>query len=423
MAPVPLNAAGSLGVELEKVRPMVYPQFQQDDVLLTRIQVSEKYEVSDRLCRIPILVYPGSQFSQFTPDGSSMGVGGGERYDNGVTTPVYFSQAVQVTKEAEWTTNSESKSVVNVLKDSFKINLKEFRHNIDALLSRSDSSGTLGTVVTASTAGQLTVDNANNFQAQNTYQIWTAALGAFVGTITVNTIDPVNNILYLIGTYPGGTAATNLILVNGAAGTLNASLNGIPYINFSANTGQWFGINRASYPGVLTTPYVNGSSAAITPFLIQQLESYMQRKLGVKILEEEDSIASANVDQLTAWEGLGMVTTSNVSTAFLDAKDGGKDERYDYMKKKRVRTIAGHELVLNLHALPGRIDLIVLKHWFRVESKPCALFDVDGLTIFPLYGNDGGVASASAYYFVCGLQVATDRPGSGGYIDTLSKPF
>ena len=194
----PVNAAASIGVELEKVRDAVYPQFQQDDTFLAMIQVrSDNLDVSDRLVRIPILVQPGSQFNQFTPDGSSMGVGSGERYDDGVTTPVYFNQAVQITKEAEWATNSKEKSVVDVFKDSFKLNLRQFRSNIEALISSSDGSGTIGTVSSAATAGQLTVSNANNFQASCTYQIWSALGGTNRGSIQVLTVDSVNNILYL----------------------------------------------------------------------------------------------------------------------------------------------------------------------------------------------------------------------------------
>jgi hypothetical protein len=422
MPPSPLNAAAAIGVELEKVRDSVYPQFQQDDTFLAKIQVrTDNLEVSDRLCRIPILVYPGSQFQQFTPDGSSMGVGAGEKYDDGVTTPVYFNQAVQVTKEAEWATNSKSKSVVDVFKDSFKINLRQFRSNIEALISSSDGSGTLGTVSSSATAGQLTVNNANNFQSQNTYQVWSALGGTFRGTIQVLTVDSINNILYLAGTFPAGTVANDLLLVNGASGSANTSLNGIPAINFQANTGQWFGIPRASYPGVLQTPYFNGGSAALTPQMIQLVQSLMQRATGVDTEDLDEVIMHCNVDQVSAWELLGMVTTTGISTAFTDTKAGG-DTRFDYMKKNRIKTIAGHELITNIHALPARLDMLCLKYWFRVESKPCALFDVDGITVFPLYGNDGGVASAQAFYFVTGMQVATSRARSGGYIDTLSKP-
>ena len=286
-------------------------QFQQDDTFLTRLSVrTDLLEVGGRLARIPFLPYPGSLFNQFTPDGSSMGPGAGEKYDNGTTTPVYFNQAVQITKEAEWETDSKEKSVVDVFKDSFKLNLRQFRTNLEGLVASSDGSGTLATVSSASTAGQLTVTNANNFQSQNTYQVWSALGGTFRGSITVLTVDSVNNILYLQAAAPGGTTTGDLLLVNGSSGTANTSLNGIPAINLSSTTGNWFGVPRASYPGILSTPYVSGSSGPLTPLIIQTLESYMQRATGVDTEDLDEIIAHCNVDQVTSWELLGLVSTS-----------------------------------------------------------------------------------------------------------------
>lgn len=431
MAAQPLNAAAAIGVELEKVRDSVYPQFQQDDTFLTRLAVrTDLLEVGGRLARIPFLPYPGSLFNQFTPDGSSMGPGAGEKYDNGTTTPVYFNQAVQVTKEAEWETDSKEKSVVDVFKDSFKLNLRQFRTNLEGLVASSDGSGTLSSVSSSATAGQLTVSNANNFQSQNTYQVWSSLGGTNRGSIVVLTVDSVNNILYLNGTFPVGTTSGDLLLVNGSSGTASTSLNGIPAINFSSNTGSWFGVPRASYPGILTTPYLNSASGPLIPQTIATLESYMQRATGVETEDLDDIVAHCNVDQVTSWELLGMVSTSaggfssgSGQTAFtMQEGQKGGDERMDYMKKKRIKTLAGRELITNIHALPARLDLICLKYWFRVESKPCALFDVDGITVFPLYGSDGGVATAQAFYFVTGFQLASSRPRSGAFTDTLTRP-
>ena len=218
--------------------------------------------------------------------------------------------------------------------------------------------------------------------------------------------------------------------MNGSSGTANTSLNGIPAINFSSNTGSWFNVPRASYPGILTTPYLNGASGPLTPLIIQTLESYMQRATGVDTEDLDDIIAHCNVDQVTAWELLGLVSTSaggyssgSGQTAFTQQEgQKGGDERMDYLKKKRIKSLAGRELITNIHAQQARLDLICMKYWFRVESKPCALFDVDGITVFPLYGADGGVATAQAFYFVCGFQTATSRPRSGAYSDTLAKP-
>ena len=104
-----LNQAAAIGVEIEKLNASVYPQFNQDAKFYGRLQNLENYKVSDRLVRIPILAQPGSTFAQFIPDGTtdSMGTGGGEQYDVGVASPVFFNQACQVTKGAEWATDGK----------------------------------------------------------------------------------------------------------------------------------------------------------------------------------------------------------------------------------------------------------------------------------------------------------------------------
>jgi hypothetical protein len=414
---------------------------------MSRVPARNDLKVSARLCRIPLLVAPGSTFGQFVPDGTSdsMGTGGGSQYDEGVATPVYFVQSCQVTKEAEWTTNSDDKAIVNVFKEEFKTNLRQFRTNVEGLMSSSTGAGDLGTVTVTPpnsvSQNYLNVSDANNFQSGCTYQLLNGIGGTNLGTILVLTVDSINNILYLVEVsgnyYPSGTAAGNTLIVSGANGaatqtyspdryttaTIAASLNGVPAINLASTAGTWFGIPRTTWPGVLSTPYVSGANGALTPQQILLLQSLMQRANGAENEEWDEVVAQANVDQVTAWESIGLVTTSGVATAFVP-QDGQKDgdTRMDYLKKNRIKTIAGHELMTNIKALPGRLDLICFKYWFRIETKPASLFDVDGITSFPLYGSDGGVAPTTAFYFVTGLQMATSKPRGGGYIDTLSKP-
>lgn len=436
----PLNSAAAIGVEMEKLRDTVYPQFNQDDTLMARLPVRNDLKVSARLVRIPLLVQPGATFGQFVPDGTtdSMGTGGGSVYDEGVATPVYFVQSCQVTKEAEWATNSTEKAIVDVFKEEFKTNLRQFRTNLEALVASSDGSGTLGTIVTVTSTTQITVSNSNNFQAGCTYQDWSALAGTNRGTIAVLTVDLINNILYLSSAGPSGMAGNDLLLVSGAAGTatttytpdrytsasIAASLNGVPAINVSSSTGNWFGIPRSTYPGVLNSAYVNGASAALTPQTIMLLESLLQRANGAEAEEIDEYVVQANVDQVTQWEALGLFTTAGIATAFVDQSKAGEggDKRPDFLNKNRIRTLAGHELITNIKAIRTRVDLINFKYWFRVETKPASLYDVDGVTVFPLYGSDGGVAPTQAFYFVTGMQVANNKPRGGAYVDTLSVP-
>ena len=445
-----LNSAAAIGVEIEKLNASVYPQFNQDAKFYGRLQNLENYKVSERLVRIPILAQPGSTFAQFVPDGTtdSMGTGGGEQYDVGVASPVFFNQACQVTKGAEWSTDGKEKSVVDVYKDSFRINLKAFRTNLEALMAVSDGSGTLGTVSVTPVSNQnyIQVSNANDFQAGVTYQVIAAGFGSNRGNITVLTCDLINNILYLVeesgAYYPSGTEATDLLLPIGAPGTqtttyspdrytsatVSASLNGCPAINYQSSSGDWFGIPRSTWPGVLNSVYVNGSSDALVPQMFQRVESLLQRANGSDADELTDFVVQSNVDQVTAWENLGLYTQSSLnstfqmsSTAFKDVADGDST-RPDYLPKGRLKTMGGHELITNIKAKPKRLDMINFKYWFKTEVKPPSLFDVGGMTTFPLYGTDGGVAPTTAFYFVFGGQIANSKPRAGAYIDSLALP-
>jgi hypothetical protein len=445
-----LNQAAAIGVEIEKLNASVYPQFNQDAKFYGRLQNLENYKVSERLVRIPILAQPGSTFAQFTPDGTtdSMGTGGGEQYDVGVASPVFFNQACQVTKGAEWSTDGKEKSVVDVYKDSFRINLKAFRTNLEALMAVSDGSGTLGTVSVTPVSNQnyIQVSNANDFQAGATYQVIAAGFGTNRGNIVVLTCDLINNILYLVeesgAYYPSGTEATDLLLPAGAPGTqtatytpdrytsatVSASLNGCPAINYQSSSGDWFGIPRSTWPGVLNSVYVNGSSDALVPQMFQLMESLLQRANGSDADELTDFVVQANTDQVTAWENLGLYSQSSAggtfamsSTEFVEGTEGSS--RKDYLPKGRVKTMAGHELIVNIKAKQQRIDAINFKYWFKTEVKPPSLFDVGGMTTFPLYGADGGVAPTTAFYFVFGGQIANCKPRAGAYIDSLALPL
>ena len=273
-----------------------------------------------------------------------------------------------------------------------------------------------------------------------------AGFGSNRGNITVLTCDLINNILYLVeesgAYYPSGTEATDLLLPIGAPGTqtttyspdrytsatVSASLNGCPAINYQSSSGDWFGIPRSTWPGVLNSVYVNGSSDALVPQMFQLVESLLQRANGSDADELTDFVVQSNVDQVTAWENLGLYTQSSLnstfsmsSTAFKDVADGDST-RPDYLPKGRLKTMGGHELITNIKAKPKRLDMINFKYWFKTEVKPPSLFDVGGMTTFPLYGTDGGVAPTTAFYFVFGGQIANSKPRAGAYIDSLALP-
>lgn len=440
----PLNIASAIAVEMEKLVSRIYQQFMADDDLLSRVGTRNDLKVSARLCRMPVNMQPGSTFSQFSPDSSvSLGTGGGDQMDVAVATPPYFVQANSVTKEAEWTAQSDVQAITNAYKNQFKAGMRDIKANISRLLSASTGGGDL-TTLTASPSGSqnyIAVADANCLQAGCQYQVLSALGGTNRGNILVLSIDSASNIAYLSqlgGVYwPSGTSSGDTLVIAGASGaatgqyypdryttaTIAASLIGIPGLVYNASTGDWFGIPRSNWPGLLNSAHVAASSAALSPQQIQQLEALVLRNTGNDSDAEESLTAHANVDQVTAWENVGLYTTSGVATAFMNRSGAGEggDTRPDFLNKNRVKTLAGREFILDLYALIERVDLVNLKRIFKVEVLPIQPFNVDGVTAFAQRASDGGVAPITLFYFVCGMQTMTESARAHGYVDGLAS--
>jgi len=442
----PLNIASAIAVEMEKLVSRLYQQFMADDDLLSRVGTRNDLRVSGRLCRMPVTMQPGSTFSAFNPDSStSMGTGGGEQMDVGVATPAYFVQANSVTKEAEWTAASDVQAITNAYKNQFKAGLRDMKANITRLLSASTGGGDLGTVTATPNSADtfLHVSDANNFQAGCQYQVLSALGGTNRGNILVLSVDSASNIIYtsqLSAAYwPSGTVSGDTLVIAGASGaatasytpdryttaTIAASLNGIPGLVYTSSSGDWFGIPRSTWPGLLNSAHVAaGGSSALTPQQLQLLESLVTRNTGMDEDAWDSLTAHANVDQVTNWENVGLYTTSGVATAFVNKSGAGEggDSRPDFLNKNRVKTLAGREFILNLYALPQRVDLVNLKRIFKIEVLPIQPFNVDGVTAFAQRASDGGVSPITLFYFVCGLQCMTESARAHGYIDGLTVP-
>jgi len=441
----PLNVASAIAVEMEKLVSRLYQQFMSDDDLLSKIGTRNDLKVSARLCRMPVNMQPGSTFSQFSPDSSvSLGTGGGDQMDVGVATPPYFVQANSVTKEAEWTAQSDVQAITNAYKNQFKAGMRDIKANISRLLSASSGGGDISTISTTPTGTQnyLAVGDANNFQAGCQYQVLSALGGTNRGNILVLSVDSASNIIYtsqIAGVYwPSGTIAGDVLVIAGTNGsststyspdryttaTIAASLNGLPGLVYNSSTGDWFGIPRSTWPGLLNSAHVAASTSALSPQQIQLLESLVLRNSGMDSDALESLTAHANVDQITSWENVGLYTTSGIATAFVNQSAAGEggDTRPDFLNKNRVKTLGGREFILDLYALPERVDLVNLKRLFKVEVLPIQPFNVDGVTAFAQRSSDGGVAPITLFYFVCGMQTLTESARAHGYVDGLTMP-
>jgi hypothetical protein len=274
--------------------------------------------------------------------------------------------------------------------------------------------------VTAYTSGDpsVTVSTPARFSDQQIVIIVTGAVGGAVkSTNTISYVDYLNKKIFFTAT-PAGTApaAGDSILAENATNVANSGVAGIQSYQVSSASGTFLTLNRATYPGRLTTPYQAGGGLAITPAFGRLLLNTMRIRNGVAGGIESNGFFYMNLDQEAAWENTGLVITQNIMQQITG------DSSQDMLKKMPPKTLAGYPIVPSVKATQGRIDFIALDHWFRQEIYPTDFYEVDGKTMFPIYGGSGGLASTKITYLVWGGNIGNDDPGAGAYSDGLAIP-
>jgi hypothetical protein len=96
------------------------------------------------------------------------------------------------------------------------------------------------------------------------------------------------------------------------------------------------------------------------------------------------------------------------------------------LKKSGPKTFAGRPIIGdgdgNIHAVPGRIDGLALKEWFRVENQPIDYYEVGGQTLFPTYGASGGLSANTLFYLWTGVNIGNGNVRKGCYADSIAIP-
>ena len=355
-----------------------------------------------------------------------MGRGTGSVWADQFLGPVSFSQAWEGTAQAEWSSTGKNRARINVRAVEATNTLNQFKQALDADM-QGDGSGTLGTIVTVTSAGGsagpqfsvMTVDNANKFFDNQVVQVFPSVGGVSRGFFQISFVDGVTNTIWSADAFPslgGATAIGDLLVVNGASGAAGASLMGLLAYQVNGNTGTLNGLSRSQYPGRLSTPTVNLNGAAITEFTGRQVTSKIELALGLENPALSDLCFYMNLDQASAIENLA------IQVAITNQQQIKGDSSQDMIKKKTPTTFVGYDILRSLHALPGRIDALCLKNWGIGELKSVDLYDVNGQTIFPTIGPSGGINASTIMYYIWSGNVYNSNVRAGAYIQDAQQP-
>jgi len=413
--------ANVVALQPEKVRDKVPLLYERDDILLTMIQQRGDVEkVSSRNMRLPLQVNPGGKAGSYNADGGDLGRGSGTAYDVAQVSPIFFRFAIEITKLVEYATTGRERAIENAAKREVANGMKQFRAFLDKLMQTAGN-GVLGTISSvASTTFTMTVPNgAALVYPGQTIQIYDTTLTtnrnvAAGVTTTVLTADPITTQQITVDNVPTGTVATDVIVHDGLTGAQPVSLFGIKYHQNNATTGTWLNLNRATYPIQLQTPRVNAGNAALTPSNVRLAINKVRKSLGINHIGK--LIAYMAVEQEHAWENLG-ITVSQI----IKEGGGGDGNDLDLLFSGR-KTMSGIPIKSSVNADQTRVDFLDLAHWGRAVLKDIDFYEVNGNTVFPIYGASGGLAASYIFYFDTAFQVWDDSPRTGAFIDTLARP-
>lgn len=413
--------ANVIALQLEKVRDKVPLLYERDDILLTMIQQRGDVEkVSSRNMRLPLQVNPGGKAGSYNADGGDLGRGSGTQYDVAQVSPIFFRFAIEITKLVEYATTGKERAVENAAKREVANGMRQFRAFLDKLMQTAGN-GVLGTIssVSGNTFTMTVPYGAALVYPGQTIQIYDTTLTtnrnvAASVTTTVQTADPITTQQITVDNVPAGTVATDVIVHDGLSGAQPVSLFGIKYHQNNATTGTWLNLNRATYPVILQTPRVNAGNAALTPAAVRLAINKVRKSLGINHLSK--LIAYMAVEQEHAWENLGITVSQII-------KEGGENSGNDLdLLFTGRKTMSGIPIKSSVNADQTRVDFLDLSHWGRAVLKDIDFYEVNGNTVFPIYGASGGIAASYIFYFDTAFQVWSDSPRSGAYIDTLARP-
>jgi hypothetical protein len=386
--------------------------------------------------RIPFRAQGGAAIQQFGADTSSTipmwPRGTGSTTDAFVAAPVRIINTCEISNLTQQATDGKDRGLVKVNKQEMKESLLSFENGIEGLLN-GDGSGTIAaipmtaTVSSNSGTGAQTsfisgLNTVAGFSDQQVIQMLPSVGGTTRGTATISFVDPVAQTLWFSTVLPstgGATQTGDIMVVNGATGAAGSSIYGKNYWIANGSTGTIAGINKALYPGRISTPTINlNGTGAITNAMSQRVEALISRARGDEYDENAKEFYYCNPAQ-------GVALSQNYYNPGYTRLDEGGENVVDTAKKFMQKTWGGREVVYSNTADPTRLDRFKPSDWYVGELFATRLHEwTPGNTIAPTPAVTSGFTyfDSITFGYECGMQLVCSDPKGQFYFQNAPVP-
>ena len=367
--------------------------------------------------RIPIEIAPPGNFRLTNFDSATQGLGrgSGTQYTFATVSPLDWVVALEATKKAEISTNSEEKAIADVVRKDMKNGVKEMNWALDALLQ---GSGT-GQISTVTNISGTTITLGGNFKTLLLHRGMRIQLYDSTFTTQRSGVATIAAVNYTAGTIvvdvvPSGATNTDLVVHEGLSGASPTSLFGLRSFQSDSTSGTTLGLTRSSYPEIQAQAIHAGSTFLAPPMVRAALNK-------LRIKRDDDAIMAGLIVhcspvQTDAYE-------QNAQLISRIDKTSSSKEAFDLFFTPS--NMAGVPVKTNIKADPTIVDFLCLDRWGLAVSQDIDFYrdPGNGETVFPLYDTTTGArVPAAAWYIIFSGQVFSEDPGAGAYIDQLSKP-
>lgn len=418
------NTSNVIGLQKEKVLSNLPKLFLSgEDKVITQVMRNGglgSVPVSKRSLRIPLQIASGGNGRLVNFDGGPLGRGSSINTVPGFVSTKGFVWALESTTEAYWGTETTGdKAIANLTALEQAQQMENFKQFLDSLFF--SPNGQQG-VITAITGSVLTVANANAFY-NGQGVLFYASLGGAVRSVTpstVQTVDANNKQITLSAAPPAGTVVGDLIFIDGSPGTAGSSLSSLYDYHIATNTGTILTLNRATLPGQLNATGFAAGATALTPVMVRLILQLSIRKIGTNNIPLLNSLKFiSGVEQAAAWEAAGTA----ISQIFRNIPLG--KTAFDPLNGTTPDTMAGRELITQLHGDPTRVDSMLFKNWGMATTKALGPYSPPGssATVFPVISTtDGSVVASNLKYWALEADVFCINPAQESFISGLTLP-
>ena len=385
--------------------------------------------------RIPIRIQSGAAIFQATGDGDSLNRGTGSLWVSGDQSPVGTFAGNEITYLARIAVQGPKRGLISLKAEELKNSFDSYMQGLDSQFL-SDGSGAIVQIPSTATVNNNTGTGnqtssivglggqANQFQEQQVVQFFAAEGGSprtgGVSSATVSYVDGAADTVYFSTALPTSTSAGDFVMIQGSSGALNSGIAGIYTFQVAATTGTVLNLNRATYPGQLSTPTINKGGLPINTTDPYKVQILIRRGLGDENEHAKNFEWVCNADQELA---VTQLYTNVLQQQIRPAGDKALDMTMEYM----APTYGGRPLHVSYKAKQGRLDAVCPETWGIIETVEPSLYDFgDGVTTMPVPANDGTgnttYKTSSIFYYHSFLNLFNSNMKAAAVLSNCSVP-